>query len=223
MKKSSKLIITSIILFAFIILLFIFWKQLSLFFQNPEEIRKFILQYGALAPIIFIILVGFQTIIAPIPGQLTGIAGGFIFGPWLGTLYSLLGICLGSYIVFILARKFGVPLLKVFVNDKTYNKYNKVVQEKGIFFLFLVYLIPGLPDDAISYIAGLTNIKIKNLLIISFIGRFPGTFLLSLFGAEVNTRNYLSIILFVSLAIISLILYIFKDKIERIFLKRAKK
>src|SRR2546429_9450898 len=49
-------------------------------------------QWGVLAPLIFIVIQALQVIIAPIPGEVTGLLGGFIFGQWLGVFFSALGL-----------------------------------------------------------------------------------------------------------------------------------
>src|SRR3989338_5421361 len=66
------------------------------YLADPSSLKSFILGFGILAPIGIIILQAFQTTLSLIPSQITTIVAGFIFGPWLGLLYSLIGSFIGS-------------------------------------------------------------------------------------------------------------------------------
>ena len=198
-----------------ILCLVIFSTSFETLFSDTHRIREFILSFGILSPLVFILLHALQVIIAPIPGQLVGLLGGYLFGVWLGTLYSIIGTVLGTFIVVSLARKFGEPLARKLVDEKTYKKFDDFSREKGIFSLFLIYLLPFFPDDAISIIAGLSKLKIKHILLVAFIGRLPGMFGLSLAGAGiVNSEFLISLILIGIMLILSVIMYIYRNKLE---------
>ena len=142
--------------------------------------------------------------------------GGFLFGPLLGTIYASLGFIVGSFIVFSLSRKFGRPFVEKFVSERHLEWFDKISKEKGQFTLFLIYLLPFFPDDIISYIAGLTNMKMKNLLLISFLGRLPGFIVLSLVGSGFASQNStFSIVLLISIIAISIIIYLLRNNLER--------
>ena len=220
LNKTFKIAVVSFIL---IFLIILFWQQLFNFFSNPDKIRSTILKTGFLAPIVFIFLIILQVLIAPIPGQEMGLMSGYIFGPIKGTIYSMIGLTIGSYIAFKLSRVYGAPLVKKLVDKKTFEKFNKIALEKGPFTLFLLYLFPALPDDSICYIAGLTKIKIKNLVIISAIGRFPGFLVLNLIGAGLYFTTNFSLIFIGLLIVISFLIYFYRNQIEKIILKFIKK
>jgi len=225
MKKRTKIILQFI--FFLIILVgatIIFWKPLTQLLSNAENIREFIRGFGILAPAIFIVIVILQVVLAPIPGQVAGLAGGYTFGIILGTIYSMIGLILGSFIVFSLSRKFGRPFVEKVINKKTLNRYDRIISNKGLPVLFLIYLLPALPDDAICYIAGLTKIKIRTLVIISAIGRFPGFLVLNVVGTGLASKNTLfSVILFIIMIIISILIYLNRNKLENRMIKIIKK
>jgi len=202
----------------------LFWKPLMTLFSSPEQVKNFVSSFGIWAPIIFIFLVMLQVLLAPIPGQVAGLAGGYIFGTALGTLYSMIGLVLGSFIVFLLSRKLGRPFIEKVVDKKTLSKFDKIITEKGLFPLFLIYLLPALPDDAVSYIAGLTKFKIGTLMVISAVGRLPGFLVLSLVGAGISSSNsYFSISIFAVMVVVSVIIFLKREKLENIMLNIIKK
>ncbi len=223
--KRNHIILNLIAIIILLILIGIaIWQPLTKILTNRDEIKSFVLSYGPLAPIILIILVILQVLFAPIPGQAAGLASGYLFGPIFGTIYSMLGLIIGSYIAFSLSRKFGRPFVEKFVSPENLKKFDHFSQENGLSALFIIYLLPALPDDALCYIAGLTNIKIKNLMTISAIGRLPGFIVLNAVGAGLASENsQFAISLFAIFIIISIIIFLYKTKIEKLTIKLINK
>ena len=201
-----------------------FGKPLFNFFKNPEKIKIFVLSFGAYSPFVLILLQILQVLIAPIPGQLAGFISGFIFGAVLGTLYSMIGTIAGSAIAFVLSRALGRPFVEKVIDKGIIKKFDYVSKKNGTFALFLIYLLPALPDDAISFMAGLTKIPIRNLIFITFLGRFPGMLILNMIGSGVaNSKTGFSIILLLSLMAMSFFIYINRKKVEKIAIKLVSK
>ncbi|MGO3148144.1 MAG: TVP38/TMEM64 family protein [Leucobacter sp.] len=167
----------------------IFGRPLLPMFSDPATARETIGSLGVWAPLAFMGMQVAQVVIAPLPGQVTGLIGGFLFGPWLGLLYTLIGAFLGFWLVFVLARKLGRPFVERFVKSETLAKFDSLLGRGGPFVLFLIYLLPAFPDDVISFIAGLTKIPIRTLLIVSLAGRLPGYLLLSFAGEGLTGEN----------------------------------
>lgn len=222
-KKENQILKFLLFLLVLISLGLLLWRPLNNLLQNQDNLRNFILSFDILAPIVLILLVVLQILFAPIPGQIAGLASGYIFGPILGTLYSITGFIIGSFLVFFLSRKYGRPFVEKIIKKKTIKKFDNLVLNKGLFALFLLYLLPIFPDDAISYIAGLSKLKIRDLLIVSTIGRLPGFLILSLVGAEIVSReSNLYLALFGILIVLSFILYLNKERLENFMIKTVK-
>ncbi|HEX7100032.1 MAG TPA: TVP38/TMEM64 family protein [Acidimicrobiia bacterium] len=157
------------------------WPYISRFF-DPEEARRLVEDAGAWGPLVLIGMQVVQIVIAPIPGQITGLVGGYLFGPVLGVVYTTIGATIGFTLVFILARRWGRPFVEKFVSREHLERFDHLAGKRGTLALFLVFLLPAFPDDVISFIAGLTPIPIRTLVLISLAGRLPGYVLLSLGG-----------------------------------------
>lgn len=192
------------------ILAFFLWKPLAFLFSDIAILKNFILKFGFYSFLIFILLVILQVMLAPVPGQIIGVAGGYVFGAFFGTIYSMIGLVIGSFIVFSLSRKFGRPFVELIIKKETLKKFDFFSHKNASFILFLLYLLPAIPDDALCYIAGLTKIRIRTLLIISAIGRFPGFLVLNIVGSGLSSQNY---VFSLSLLIIAVAFsfFIFKD------------
>jgi len=157
--------------------------------SDPVALRETIAAYGPTAPVVFVALQALQVLIAPIPGQILGLASGYLFGALAGTAYSLVGATIGSVVAFALARRFGRPFVEAVIHDDVLETFDGLVARNGSLALFLVFLVPGLPDDAICLLGGLTRLSIPKLVVISLLGRLPGYLLLNLAGAGVAEGN----------------------------------
>lgn len=173
---------------------------------------------GPLAFIGFILLQSAQVVVAPIPGEVTGLLGGFLYGPLPGVVLSTIGLTLGSYIAFALSRTFGRPLVDKFINESAMARFDYLLRHKGAFLVFLLFLIPGFPKDYLCYILGLGHLTTNGFLIISGTGRLFGTILLTLGGDYIRHHQYgrFSILIGVTLIVVFIVMA-YKDKLERFF------
>lgn len=149
---------------------------------DPEALRAFLEGFGPLAPAAFVGLVAAQVVVAPVPGQVLGFVGGYLFGTVAGTAYSLLGLAIGTAAAVSLARRFGRRYVERAVHPDALATFDRFTDRQGLFAFFLIFLIPGLPDDAICFLAGVTRIPVRKLVFVSAVGRLPGYFLVALAG-----------------------------------------
>ena len=180
MKTNKNLSITiriiSIIVLALLIALLTIWlfpHMASLLSVEKREIFiEKIKSYGALGWFIVLGIQILQVIIALIPGEPIEIIAGLMYGGFLGLLTCLLGILLGSAVVFVLVKKVGYPLVNAFVSDEKISHYKFLNDTKRLETItFILFLIPGTPKDTLTYIAGLTKISPLKFLIIATIAR----------------------------------------------------
>ena len=186
--------------------------------MDRERVRVFLDSLGPLSFLGFILLQALQVVAAPVPGEVTGVLGGFLYGPWLGVFLSTIGLTIGSWINFSLSKTFGRPFTDRFVSKKTMDKYDYLLHHKGAFLVFVLFLIPGFPKDILCYIIGLGHLTTREFLLISTIGRFGGTVLLTLGGAYLRHHQYYRFSILVGVAVVIIFLsMVYKDKLERIF------
>lgn len=170
---------------ALALLLLIVWRQPLLeFFSRPERLQALVARLGPLSPLAIVGLQAAQVLLAPIPGQVVGLASGYLFGPWLGTLYSMLGLVLGTYLAVWLVRRWGRPLVERLLPAETLARVDRIAGRLGAPLLFLVFLVPFLPDDAILLVAGLAGVPMADILLAAFFGRLPGVFVSAWLGSS---------------------------------------
>jgi uncharacterized membrane protein YdjX (TVP38/TMEM64 family) len=223
MVKLDKKTITNLLAFILIfvvILYFMYVYGLLDLFTNMQHLIKFTNEYRTYAVLIFIGLQTLQVVFAPIPGEVTGFAGGIIFGTFWGIIYSTIGLTLGSWIAFTLAKAIGRPLVESVVSSETIKKYDYVMKHKGLFLAFLLFTIPGFPKDYLCYVLGLGHMGHGAFLIVVILGRLFGTSLLTLGGTFFRDEQYgaLFTLTGISIAII-LLTMVYRKSMERWFRK----
>jgi len=222
-----------IVLVIFIIIVVIFFltpygknlfKSILEIFSSSQSLQEYIKKYGVLAPIVFIIIQLLQVIIAPIPGNITTLAGGALFGVWKGFIYGSLGIYIGSTIAYWIARFYGKPLVIKLMSKATYDRYSDTFIGRSFFVLLTVFLFPFFPDDALCLIAGVSKIKFGLFIILVIVGRTPSILLTSYIGAGIIK---LFLWQWIVIGIISLFIIIlsikYGEKVETFFKKIYKR
>ena len=186
-------------------------------FSDVDVFRAFVEQNYFLSVIALIIICAVQVIIALIPGELVEIAAGYAFGPFLGTVYTLAGITLGSVIVILVSRRLGrafveslyprekIDALPILNNPKRRNAL-----------VCLLFFIPGTPKDLITYVIGLTNMSIPLYLTLATFARIPSVLMSTISGDALGSNRFIfAIIAFAVSGVISLVGYIIYTKITK--------
>ncbi len=153
--------------------LFLYYGLENNLFSDMESLKQFIAEGGIWGPLIFVLIQIIQVVIPIIPGGVSCAAGVVLFGPWAGLLYNYVGIVIGSFINFYLARKYGTTLVKSFVSESTYDKYSNWLDKGKKFdkFFALAIFFPVAPDDFLCMLAGLTKMSLKRFSAIILLGK----------------------------------------------------
>ena len=158
---------------------------------SREAFRDYIRSFGALGWIVLLGLQILQVFIALIPGEVVESAAGYVFGAVSGTLICYVGIAIASVLIFGLTRRYGVKLVEVFVSRERINELRFLnTARKRNTLLFLLYFIPGTPKDLLTYFAGLTDITLKDFLILSLTARLPSVITSTIGGQMLGSENY---------------------------------
>jgi len=188
--------------------------------QDPHRLKGFISSFGGYSPLAYIVIQILQVIIAPIPGGAIEFLGGYLFGVKVGFIYSMIGLFFGSLLAFGLARIFEKWAVEKFVSKETIKKFDYLIGHEGVILSFLLFLIPGFPKDALCYILGLTPMHLGIFLIISTLGRIPGTLMACLQGGKAFEHQYkLFLILLGISGLIILVFYIYHEPIHQLIKK----
>lgn len=161
------------------------------FVSDPELFRAWVDSYGLLGRLAYIGMVVAQVIVALIPGEPFEIAAGYAFGAVEGTILSMLACTLGSVIVFLLVRRYGMGLAELFFSRQKLEsvRFLKTNPKREVLFL-LIFMIPGTPKDLLCYYAGMTDLRFPVWLLICSFGRLPAILTSTIGGDALGTENY---------------------------------
>ena len=184
------------ILFAIILLLFLvtfftihhhFEKTcLILIDGNLDQVIKLIRSWGVAAPLMSVLLMITQAIVAPLPAFLVTAANGMVFGRFWGVLISWIGALMGALTSFYIARLFGnIALRKIVRNQKTVEFIRHAGEKRGFYVILLSRLLPFISFDIISYMAGLSGIRPWAFILGTGLGMLPATIIYTFIGHEI--------------------------------------
>jgi uncharacterized membrane protein YdjX (TVP38/TMEM64 family) len=177
-------LVSGLILAILVVALIIWGQPLYEFAADQERIRAWVRRFGPWGPLALAALEMAQVLLAPVPGQAIEAVGGYLFGPWVGTLYAMLGIGVGSLLNFALARRFGRPWVARQISSRSLSRFDDLSRRGGTLFFFLIWLFPFVPDDLACLAAGLTPMPIRQFLLLMFLGRLPGILVSTWLGSN---------------------------------------
>ncbi len=188
------------------------WDQIITLASQKEEFERWIKSFGSWGYLVFILIQILQVVVFVIPGEVVYFVGGYLYGTFLSSVLSIVGITVGSLICFLLARILGQPFIERIISKSEMNKLKALINTpKASITLFLIYLIPGLPGkDALAYIAGLTPMRFLNFFTITLVARSPWIIISSFWGANLERGNNTALIIVTVLIALILIIGIWK-------------
>lgn len=217
-KHKNTVKIVSFIIFAVVmIFLSIICIPLVKMLSSEEgrlELQGIIKADMAWGIVIYLVLQILQVIVALVPGGVIQILGGVLFGGFWGTILCICGILLGAIIVYVLVKKFGKPLIEAFFDDKVVTRFSFLQDSKKLeLVIFILFLIPGIPKDLLTYIAPLTKIKMSSFLTLSTLARIPAIIMSTVFGSTLSSGNIVAtIVIFIIVACLGIMGILYKDK-----------
>jgi uncharacterized membrane protein YdjX (TVP38/TMEM64 family) len=131
-----------------------------------------------------------QVVLAPVPGYLFGLAAGYLYGTWAGAALSLAGMTLGTWVAVWLARRLGRPLVERLVKPERLARLDGIMRQRGALACLVIFLLPFLPDDLCCFVAGLTPLRIGQVVLAALVGRAPGVLVSALIGAQAHALTW---------------------------------
>lgn len=188
-------------------------KPLLQFVSEPDKFRQWVDSHGLLGPLAFLGMMVLQVFVAVIPGEPLEIGAGYAFGAVEGTILCILGAAIGSTLVFLFVRRFGVRAVEVFISREKIQSLRFLQNTRRVhLFLLVAFLLPGTPKDVLCYVAGLTTLKLGPFILISSICRLPSIVTSTIGGSALGSGQWgMAAIVFAATLVISAIgLWIYK-------------
>lgn len=222
-KHKKAVRIASVVIFfaVMIILTAVCWPVVRLI-QSDEGrmvLKDFVSDNIFLGVLMFLALQILQIVVALIPGAVVQVLGGVLFGGFWGTLLCVLGTFLGEAIVFYVVRRFGKPFVEAVIDSKNIKRLSFLQDTKKCeLAVFILFLIPVMPKDALTYIAPLTRIKPSSFFLLSMLARSPWLVVSNVFGSSLESGNLLIMVIMVAIvAVGGVVGILYKDRIINAF------
>ncbi len=204
-KRMLYIFSLAVFLLLFLAVAWFIGRPMIRFVREPDLFRSWVDSHGIWGSLAFIGMMVLQVVFAIIPGEPLEIGAGYAFGFWEGTLLCMIGVAIGSLLVFALVRRFGVRLVETFFSENKIHSLRFLQNSrKRDILIFFVMFIPGTPKDLLSYFAGLTDIPMARWLLITTVARLPSVVTSTVGGNAVGEQNYLfAIVVFAATLLVS--------------------
>ena len=122
-----------------VIAIYRYYPQLWNLFHDRHQLKGVLRSFGPYSPFAFIMLHILHAVIPPLPGEAIEFLGGYLFGVWAGMLYSMIGLILGSWLSFSIARVFEKRIVERFVSPELRKKLDYLSGHEGVILGFLLF------------------------------------------------------------------------------------
>lgn len=213
-------------LFFLIVLLIAELTDFITIIQSPELYEKFLQRTGAFMPIIYIVLQIVQVLFLPIPGIFSILGGIRLFGAFFAALYSYIGAVIGSYIAFLIGRKWGNKGVAWLVGEDRLAQWRKRMKGKDNLIITSMFLLPLFPDDILCFLSGVSTMSAKYFFIMILLTRAVSIFATAYSISFIPFNTWWGLLIWGILlsAFVMLVIIIYKniDKINQFLRKKRK-
>jgi len=211
----AKFVILLLVIIGVPFYVFYYQRELIQTFSSLDSVNAFLKEYETASIFAYIGFQILQIAIFIIPGQAIELAGGYLFSFWPGLLFTFTGVFLGMIFTFFLARILGKDAIHLIVGEERTKYYiEKFNSKKALMVIFIIYLIPGIPKDVITYVAGISDVDLRAFIVVSMLGRLPSMIGGVMIGSMLNSGTYVGVIILIVISCIAFILgIIYRDKL----------
>lgn len=181
-------------------------------YLEEERLRAWVAGFGVWAPLVYILIYS----VAPsllLPGLPITIAGGVLFGPFWGVVYTAIGATIGASVAFLIARRMGGGWVEGLFKKGRFREIYETTEREGWKIVAFTRLIPLFPYNFLNFAFGLTRIKFTHYALATFFFMLPGIIayvvfsssILALLKGRVSTGFVIGLALVVILSAIAVI------------------
>ncbi|MEM8610577.1 MAG: TVP38/TMEM64 family protein [Cyanobacteria bacterium P01_H01_bin.105] len=149
---------------------------------DPDWLQYTLDRAGLWGPIIYILIYTVATVLV-LPSTVLNLAGGALFGPWLGSLWTTIGALVAAIVAFGFTRTVGRELVEKRLAGY-WQTIDAEIRHGGMFYIFSMRLLPVIPYGLVNFAAGLTSVSWKDYVVGTALGTLPGVLPFVLLGSS---------------------------------------
>ncbi len=174
-----------------------------------SEVSKLVKEYGPIGLFSAMVL---QAVISPIPADAILVAAGALgMTPLEVGIYGGMGIAVGSLVNYFIARALGKKILEYYIRGDLLEKVYSWFDRWGGWLVFITRLIPFLPLDIISYIAGAVGMNILIFTLANLLAIIPRATFFGFMGARLARGDWSFMVISIGLLLIGA--YVFSRQV----------
>jgi uncharacterized membrane protein YdjX (TVP38/TMEM64 family) len=174
---------------------------------SPDEAAAILREFGWWTPLVSVLLMVLQSVLAPLPGSLIAAANGAIYGIWKGTLLSWVGGMAGGLVTYALGRWLDTVIAHRWKATPLRQRLTEVGVSRGFWIVLIARMTPIISLDFIGYLAGIARMPLISYTLANAIGIIPGMLAYTAIGSELMKGRLLS--WYTALALIALVVLFF--------------
>jgi len=212
-KETVKILVLGLFIVMMIVVSYVFDLHQRFSFN---EVKEFIASTGLWGPVVFM-LIYIATSLVFFPATLLSTVSGALWGPYLGTFYTVIIATISAIFPFMIARGLGKSFVEKMIHGTKLNVCDNFLSRNGFFSVLIMRLIPLFPWDMVNYGIGICNVRFRDYFFATLIGIIPASFTYNLIGSSVGEPlSTEKIVLISSLVIIlALVTYIFRKHLQK--------
>lgn len=168
------------------ILVFQFHEDTWLFDKVVRWFLEPIIRLEEWGWIIFLIFMGVQGILIPIPSELVLLTSGLLWGFEFGSFIGILGSMVAGVITYYIAVLGGRPMMERFLGEENLEVIDNYIKKYGAGAIIIARAFPFMPFDPISYASGFLKIRFR----IYFFATLIGSIVRCVFYAWLGSNMY---------------------------------
>ena len=149
--------------------------------DNREALLTLVRDHAFLAPLLFVVIYAVATAISIPGGIVLTIAGGFLFGTWLGGLYVVIGATIGATAIFLIAKTSLGDALRAKAGPRL-QRMEAGFRENALNYLLFLRLVPVFPFWLVNLVPAFLGVGLATFVIGTFFGIIPGSLVFASVG-----------------------------------------
>ena len=190
-------------------------------FTSPESVRTLLIELGNWGYLAFILLL-IVSVLSPIPATPIILAGGYVYGIITGSLLALASIVVGGSILFMLVKKVGEPLLRMFIDEHHIKHFRHILKKRGKVAALISFVVPLFPSTSVMLLVGLTGISYLTFIALVILGHIPRFLIINSFGADLHSGLTIKTVIVASLGVLLILIAAFRVPLRKFLFKELK-